>query len=45
MNSRTLRSFWEYFAALPKPIQEASRAKFAVWRVNPAHPSLQFKEL
>lgn len=45
MNSRTRRSFWTQFAALPAPIQQAARAKFSIWREEPFHPALQFKEL
>ncbi len=45
MNSKALRSFWNSFYQLPKPVQELARSKFALWRENPFHPSLQFKEL
>jgi len=43
--SRTRRSFWTQFAALPVPIQQIARAKFSIWRDEPFHPSLQFKQL
>jgi len=43
--SRARRSFWEEFAGLPKAIQVTARDKFALWREDPFHPALQFKEL
>jgi hypothetical protein len=43
--SRARRTFWEKFAGLPEAIQETARAKFALWRREPFHPSLHFKEL
>jgi hypothetical protein len=45
MRSKARRSFWEYFKALPMPIQEAARAKYALWHRDPFHGSVQFKEL
>ena len=45
MNSRALRSFWACFARLPVVIQDVARAKYTLWRRDPFHGSLQFKEL
>ena len=45
MRSKAHRSFWVYFHALPKPIQETARMKYALWHKDPFHGSLQFKEL
>jgi len=43
--SRSRRSFWDHFAVLPRSVQDVARAKYALWRNEPFHPSLQFKEL
>ncbi len=45
MNARTTRAFWRCFDALPNPVREQARKAFALWRENPAHPSLQFKNI
>jgi hypothetical protein len=37
--------FWKAFDALPAHVQEAAQKQYALWRANPAHPSLQFKQL
>jgi len=33
------------FDALPADVQQAAREKFKLWRRDPFHPSLQFKQL
>jgi hypothetical protein len=43
--SRTHEDFWACFDALPKAIQKQARDKFNLWREEPFHSSLQFKEL
>jgi hypothetical protein len=43
--SKTHEDFWACFDALPKAIQKLARDKFHLWRDEPFHPSLQFKEL
>ncbi len=45
MNSRTTRSFWRYFEALPDGVRNQARKAFGLWRENPAHPGLQFKHI
>jgi hypothetical protein len=45
VRSRARRRFWERFDALPAIVQHAARKKYKLWRSNPAHPSLHFKEL
>ncbi len=37
--------FWDYFDALPEPIQKLAREKFSLLKNNPRHPSLDFKPL
>ncbi|MGA9364980.1 MAG: hypothetical protein WBW16_11510 [Bacteroidota bacterium] len=45
MKSRTTRRFRESFGELPRNIQEKARAAFKVWKTNPYHPSLRFKQV
>lgn len=45
MISKTHEDFWICFDALPKAIQKLAREKFRLWREEPFHSSLQFKEL
>ena len=45
MTSRTTKRFRAEFAALPREIQEQARRAYALWRSDPAHPSLQFKQV
>ncbi len=45
MISKARRSFWDKFAALPTPIQQIATSKFQIWRQEPFHPSIQFKEI
>ncbi len=37
--------FWQRFDALPVEIQQLARRNYALLRQNPAHPSLQFKQV
>lgn len=41
MQSRATRQFWRLFSHLPFDAQRAYR----LFKVNPAHPGLQFKKL
>jgi hypothetical protein len=45
MKSFTTDDFWEMFYQLPLSIQELAREKYELWKVNPLHPSLQFKKI
>ena len=42
---RTTRRFWEYCDSLAEDIQHVARKNYALLKVNPRHPSLQFKKL
>ena len=42
---RATRRFWEYFDSLAEDIQNVARKNDALLKVNPRHPSLQFKQL
>ena len=43
MTSETTDRFWKAYAALPKDVQWQARESYRFFRVNPQHPSLQFK--
>lgn len=45
MTSRTTRGFRELFAALPAPVQKQARQSYRLFRENPAHPGLHFKQV
>ena len=45
MNSRASTRFWNCYARLPERIQQLTRKNFALWKLNPSHPSLHFKEI
>jgi len=43
MKSFTARSYWDAYYDLPTEIQTIANNKFTLWKLNPFHPSLQFK--
>ena len=45
MNSRTTRRFRQMFAALPAHVQRQARDAYRLFRQNPAHPGLHFKQV
>ncbi len=45
MNSRITRGFRELFAALPARVQKQARQSYRLFRENPAHPGLHFKQV
>jgi hypothetical protein len=45
VRSRTTARFRELYDALPKPMQEKSKASHRLWSADPAHPSLRFKKV
>jgi hypothetical protein len=45
MNSCTTTRFWNCYEQLPERLQQLARKNFTLWKLNPRHPSLQFKEL
>lgn len=45
MNSRTTRRFRELFAALPAHVRQQAREAFRLFRQNPSHPGLRFKQV
>lgn len=45
MKSRITRSFRELFAALPKRVQRQAREAYQLFRLDPNHPGLRFKQV
>ena len=45
MIGKATASFWACFDRLPLAVQEAARRKYGLWKIDPFHPSLHFKEL
>jgi hypothetical protein len=45
VTSHTTAAFRKAFAALPADIQDRARETFQTFSENPAHPSLQFKQV
>ena len=45
MISRTTRRFRELFGALPARVQRQARQAYRLFRDNPAHPGLHFKQV
>jgi hypothetical protein len=45
MNSRTNRQFRDLFASLPAHVQRQARDAYRLFRQNPFHPGLHFKQI
>ena len=45
MNSRTTRSFWKLFDAMPTSVRDQTRKSYRLWHDDPSHPSLHFKRV
>jgi hypothetical protein len=45
VNSRCTDSFWKLFADLPEPVRQQAARKYRLWRRDPGHPSLRFKQV
>ena len=45
MNSRTTRSFWKLFDAMPTSVRDQARKSYRLWHDDPSHPSLHFKRV
>jgi hypothetical protein len=45
MNSRTTRQFRECLADLPETVKRQARDAYRLFRQNPAHPGLHFKQV
>jgi hypothetical protein len=45
VNSHLTEDFVAHFRRLPRRIQELARKNYRLWKRNPAHPSLDFKQV
>lgn len=45
MKSFATEKFWKAFEKLPPHIQRKARVSYQLWKENPYHPSLQFKQI
>jgi len=45
VKSQTTEKFWKAFAKLPAHVQRKARERYQLWKDNPSHPSLQFKQI
>ncbi|MEQ8190435.1 MAG: hypothetical protein ABRQ39_20890 [Candidatus Eremiobacterota bacterium] len=45
MNSYLMDDFLSYFEKLPQKVKEIARKNYRLWRQNPYHPGLQFKQI
>lgn len=45
MRSQLTAEFRRLFAKLPADVQQRARDTYRHWKVNPAHPGLQFKRV
>lgn len=45
MTSHTTKRFRQLFADLPPEIQASARKAYRLWRKNPRHPGLRFKQV
>lgn len=45
MRSSTTPDFWRAYADLPAETRERARRAYRLWREDPRHPSLRFKEI
>lgn len=45
MNSRTIRPFWALYHALPTEARKEADKAFELFKDDPFHPGLQFKEV
>jgi len=45
VNSHLTEDFTAHFRRLPRRIQELARKNYRLWKHNPTHPSLDFKQI
>ena len=45
MNSHLTEDFFSYFRTLPESVKKKARKNYRLWRRNPNHPSLKFKQV
>ena len=45
MKSQATPKFWKFYMRLSRNMQQQARKAYQMWRVNPYHPSLRFKQV
>ena len=45
MHSKVTSNFWKLFNDLPENVQNLAIKNYDIWRENPLHPSLHFKNI
>ena len=45
MRSSRTKDFTKLFIKLPQHIKETAKKNYELWKDNPSHPSLEFKEI
>jgi len=45
VNSRANKRFWIAYSRLPSSIKKLAQKNYRLWKENPRHPSLRFKEI
>ncbi len=45
MKSRATGKFWRLYDRLPRDVQRRARKAYQLWKANPNHPSLFFKQV
>jgi len=45
MKSSRTREFRRLFLKLPQRVKETARKNYQLWKNNPSHPSLEFKQI
>lgn len=45
LRSHALAEFWDHYRALPQAVQEQADKQYALFAVNPHHPSLRLKQI
>ena len=45
MTSHLTATFRQRFVNLPESVQKAARKNYQLWKINPNHPSLEFKKV
>jgi len=43
--SKATEAFWKAYRDLPDEIKQRARTAYRLWRENPSHPSLRFKQI
>lgn len=45
MRSFLTDDFREHYRRLPQDVKRSARKNYRLWKANPSHPSLQFKQI